>query len=99
MAKATTGKTAKKATTARARKPAARPRASKSTKPSGPSWESRFWTANYPPGVPVTHDYPEVPLTRFLDDAARQFPNAPAMDFMGTRWTYAELKQLVDKFA
>ena len=56
-----------------------------------PSWESRFWTANYPPGVPATHDYPDVPLTRFLDDSARQFPKAPALDFMGNRWTYAEL--------
>ena len=97
MAKATTGKTAKKTAT---RKPAAKPRARKAAaKPEGPSWESRFWTANYPPGVPSTHEYPEVPITRFLDDAARQFPNAPALDFMGNRWTYKELKELVDRFA
>ncbi|HJR19883.1 MAG TPA: long-chain fatty acid--CoA ligase [Actinomycetota bacterium] len=99
MAKATTGKTPKKAA---ARKPAAkaRPRARKTAAaPPGPSLESRFWTANYPPGVPATHDYPDVPLTRFLDDAARQFPNAPALDFMGNRWTYRELKELVDRFA
>ena len=99
MAKATTGK---KATAPRTRKPAAKPRASKKAKGEsamGPSWESRFWTANYPPGVPATHDYPEVPLTRFLDDSARQFPNAPALDFMGNRWSYAQLKQMVDKCA
>ena len=97
MAKATTGKTARKPA---ARKTAAKPRARKTAaKASGPSWESRFWTANYPPGVPTTHDYPEVPLTRFLDDAARQFPSAPALDFMGNRWVYRELKELVDRFA
>ena len=97
MAKATTGKTTKKAP---GRKPAAKPRARRTPpKPTGPSWESRFWTANYPPGVPATHDYPAVPLTRFLDDSAKQFPNAPAMDFMGNRWTYAELKELVDRTA
>ncbi len=103
MPRATARKTAtKKAAPPRARKtaakPAAKPRASRA-KPSGPSWESRFWTVNYPPGVPATHDYPEVPLTRFLDDAAKQFPNAPAMDFMGNRWNYADLKLLVDRFA
>ena len=98
--RATTKKTAaKKAPATRARKSAAKPRAAKTAKPSGPSWESRFWTASYPPGVPATHDYPEVPLTRFLDDAARQFPKAPAVDFMGNRWTYSDLRDLVDKCA
>src|SRR5213593_3677161 len=105
------GTTKKSAPRTSERKPAARrrtgatprraaPRAPRRTAPAtGPSWESRFWTANYPPGVPATFDYPVVPLTQFLDDAARMFPNSPAMDFMGNRWTYGELKQKVDAFA
>ena len=62
-------------------------------------WASRLWTENYPPGVPTTYDYPVVPVTAFLDDAARNFPEAPALDFMGNRLNYSELKQEVDRFA
>ena len=98
--------------TARARKPvaksAARPRKTgatartvRSTRGSAAAqeWASRFWTANYPPGVPQTYDYPVVPVTQFLDDSARNYPNAPALDFMGNRLTFAQLKQQVDRFA
>ena len=98
-----------KTTASRARKPvaksAARPRKtaaatrSKSGSAAAQEWASRFWTANYPPGVPETYDYPVVPVTQFLDDAARNYANAPALDFMGNRLTFAQLKQQVDRFA
>ena len=88
----------KAATRTRASKPDSKPPARRPAV-TGPSWGDRFWTANYPPGVPATHDYPAMPLTQLLDDAARSFPKAPSMDFMGNRWTYAELKQNVDAFA
>ena len=92
---------AKRAPAKRARTAGTRPSASRAKRATttGPSWESRFWTANYPPGVPATHDYPVVPLTAFLDDSARNFPNAPALDFMGNVFTYAEAKKSVDRFA
>jgi len=111
MPKAIGSKSAK-APASRARKPAPRAAARRrrtttpATKPkaarraaTAATWESRFWTENYPPGVPTTYDYPVVPLTAFLDDAARNYPNAPALDFMGNRTTYAELKKEVDRFA
>jgi long-chain acyl-CoA synthetase len=110
MPKSTPSKSAK-APASRARKTtakrapakrAASTRATRTTRkkaPSGPTWESRFWTANYPPGVPATYEYPEVPLTRLLDDSARDYPNAPALDFMGNVFTYSEAKKHVDRFA
>ncbi len=107
-----TGSKSTKAPASRARKPAAKrapakraasggtpKRRTRASAPSGPSWESRFWAANYPPGVPATHDYPVVPLTALLDDSARNFPNTPAIDFMGNVFTYAEAKKEVDRFA
>jgi long-chain acyl-CoA synthetase len=106
------GSKSEKTTSSRARKPAtraaARPRRTASAGTGAKkkrddvvtaTWESRFWTENYPPGVPKTYEYPVVPITAFLDDSARNYPNAPALDFMGNRTTYAEFKQQVDKLA
>lgn len=59
----------------------------------------RPWLAAYPPGVPVTYAYPDVPLTRLLDDAARDFPDVTATWFRGATLTWAELVDLVDRFA
>jgi long-chain acyl-CoA synthetase len=47
--------------------------------PPDPAVLERPWIANYPPGVPPTYDVPDVALTRFLDDAARDFPDRPAL--------------------
>src|SRR5437867_127735 len=99
------GSKSEKTTTSRARKPASRT-AARPRRTTGASakkkldaalaatWESRYWTETYPPGVPKTYDYPVVPLTAFLDDSARNYPNAPALDFIENRTTYAELKQM-----
>ena len=59
----------------------------------------RPWLASYPPGVPETYDYPLVPLTRFLDDAAQDFPHTEAVEFLGYSLTYRELRDQVDRFA
>jgi long-chain acyl-CoA synthetase len=106
MPKATGSKSAKTTPRKPATRSAARPRrtsaaSAKAKRDSAvaATWESRFWTENYPPGVPQTYDYPVVPLTAFLDDSARNYPNAPALDFMGNRTTYAQLKHEVDRFA
>jgi long-chain acyl-CoA synthetase len=59
----------------------------------------RPWIAHYPPGVPPTYRYPDVPLTRFLDDAARDFPHATATHFHGAELDYDTLSTLADRFA
>jgi long-chain acyl-CoA synthetase len=59
----------------------------------------RPWIASYPPGVPATYAYPLVPLTRLLDDAAQDFPDTPAVHFLGYELTYRELLDRVDRFA
>lgn len=59
----------------------------------------RPWVASYPPGVPPGYRFPDVPVTRFLDDAARDFPEQVALDHRGWTCTWAELRDRVDRFA
>jgi len=57
------------------------------------------WLKNYEDGVPHSLSYPDVPLTRFLDDAADRFPNATAMIFGGKGFSYQELRAMVNSLA
>jgi long-chain acyl-CoA synthetase len=66
---------------------------------TGPTYADRPWVASYPAGVPADFDFPMVPLTRLLDDAASSFPTRTALAFLGTTLTYRELKDAVDRFA
>ena len=73
-------------------------RASKSAPQQSP-YAERPWLASYPEGVPAEVDFPKVPLTRLLDDAASSFPTGTAIAFLGTTLTYRELQSSVDRFA
>lgn len=59
----------------------------------------RPWIAHYPPEVKPNLEYPRVPLTHFLEKSAKDFPQNPALDFMGKRITYAQLLQSSYQFA
>lgn len=59
----------------------------------------RPWRASYPPLVPESYPYPEVAFTRLLDDAAKDFPDSVAVDFLGKTLTYRRLADQVDRFA
>lgn len=54
---------------------------------------------NYAPGIPAEIAPVTEPLSRMLDDAARQFPDRIALDFMGATTTYAQLQAQVAKAA
>jgi long-chain acyl-CoA synthetase len=97
---------AKKAAPAKApaKKPAKAPAKAatprkRAPKPPAVRYADRPWLASYPPEVPGDYDFPEVPLTRLLDDAAASFPTTTALAFLGTKITYRELKDYVDRFA
>ena len=47
------------------------------------------WLDNYPPGVPEHVELPKASLAGLLDDAARDFPHAPALHFEGRTTSYA----------
>lgn len=48
------------------------------------------WLDDYPPGIPTTYDIPRVPLTRLVDDAARDYPDAEAI--CGADWVTASAR-------
>ncbi len=85
------------ATKAVAKKPPAKRAPGKAA--GGSPYAARPWVASYPEGVPADYDFPSIPLTRLLDDAASSFPTTTALAFLGTKVSYRELKEYVDRFA
>ena len=53
----------------------------------------------WPKGWPRSLNYPEIPVHAFLDQTANRAPNRIAIIFGGMELTYAELKELSDRFA
>jgi len=47
----------------------------------------------------MTGTIPTYPLYKIIDDAARDFPNNGAMDFLGKKFTWADMGAAVDAFA
>ena len=64
----------------------------------------RPWLGSYPADVPADHDFPSVPVTRLLDDAATAFPATIALatfavSSVGNRISYRALRDAVDRLA
>lgn len=57
------------------------------------------WLAKYPENVQWDAAIPEGPLFAILDEAVERFPGNEAMDFLGKRYTYAELGAAVARAA
>jgi long-chain acyl-CoA synthetase len=57
------------------------------------------WLDNYPPGVPEHVELPKASLAGLLEDAARDFPHAPALHFEGRTISYAQLDQQARRFS
>jgi len=52
---------------------------------------SQPWHAVYPPHLPQTADYPDLPLWGLLARAARTHPDRPALASGSQSWSYADL--------
>lgn len=61
--------------------------------------EKRPWHDWYDEGVPVSIDYPDVPLFHFLEDSARKYPDQPCTIFKGAEISYREMSKLTDTLA
>lgn len=57
------------------------------------------WYKFWPEGVPKAIEYPNISLGEALKESAREYPENAAIIYFGSRMTYSELDQLVDKFA
>ena len=54
---------------------------------------------SYPRGVPLSINYPEMPVTEFWRNSARKFPERPAVIYLGEKYDYAELWDQMESFA
>ena len=57
------------------------------------------WIKSYPAGVRWDLDITPMPVQQLLDDTAAKWPEQPALQFMGRRTSYRELKALADRAA
>ncbi|MFQ6075291.1 MAG: long-chain fatty acid--CoA ligase [Candidatus Bathyarchaeia archaeon] len=60
---------------------------------------SKVWLKSWPSGVPLSINYPEIPVFELLRNSARRYPNRVAIAFYGRRIRYKELDGLTDRFA
>lgn len=63
------------------------------------SYDQRPWLRHYGGALQPSLTYPEVPLFRFLEEAAADFPQRPAALFYGRALAYGELKDQMERFA
>jgi long-chain acyl-CoA synthetase len=61
--------------------------------------QARPWTAHYSPTVPATITVPERSLTWLLDEAAHTSSATIAIEYFGTRISYAQFSALATRFA
>lgn len=61
--------------------------------------EDRPWINHYDKGVPTHIDYPDVPLTYFLQESARKYPTKACTIFKGAKRSYPEIDRLTDRLA
>ncbi|UUT35258.1 long-chain-fatty-acid--CoA ligase [Microbacterium elymi] len=59
----------------------------------------RPWTASYPPGVPEDLEPVSGSLVDIVAASARDYPDAPALQFFGRETTYRELEEQIDRAA
>ncbi|WP_417562709.1 long-chain-fatty-acid--CoA ligase [Microbacterium sp.] len=59
----------------------------------------RPWTASYAAGVPLDLDPVEGSLVDIVAASARDYPDAPALQFFGRETTYRELAEQIDRAA
>ena len=57
------------------------------------------WLKSYPEAIDWAIDVPDRPVFDFLYDTCAQYGARPAFDFMGKKWTWAEIGALADRMA
>ncbi len=60
---------------------------------------SKVWLTHYDKGVPVSIDYPKIPLHQLLEDSARKFPDQACTIFKGARISYKKMDEITDKIS
>jgi long-chain acyl-CoA synthetase len=58
-----------------------------------------LWERSYPAGLDWSAPIPPRPLFALLEDAAKSYGDRPCIDFLGKRYTYAEIARSVKRVA
>ena len=61
--------------------------------------ESFPWLKSYPPGIDWGAEIAVKPMHQLMDDAVARFGDQPCIDFLGRRYSYAEVGRLVNRAA
>jgi long-chain acyl-CoA synthetase len=61
--------------------------------------ENKPWLGQYPPEIPGTLTYEDIPLQEYLRRSARDYAEKPAIHFMGKEMSFTELFEASCKFA
>ncbi len=57
------------------------------------------WLKSYPKSIKWDIEIPDNPLWSLMDDAVKNAADRPCIDFLGKKFTYSEIGDLVDKMA
>lgn len=57
------------------------------------------WLKSYPPEIAWQAEFPDRPLWQLLRDSIARFPDRPCLDFLGKRWSYRAVGNLVSRAA
>jgi long-chain acyl-CoA synthetase len=61
--------------------------------------EEKLWHKSYAPGVNPSLNFEKTTVSEALTRSAKDFPNNPALNYMGKIITYAQLEKFVNAFA
>ncbi len=62
-------------------------------------YAAKPWLSHYDEDVPKSIDYPEMNITEFLDNSAKEFGGRTAIWFLKNKISYKKLKDLTDRLA
>ncbi len=57
------------------------------------------WLSAYPPGLSWEFKPPAKAVHQLFEHSAAQYPQRPCIDFMGSKFSYAEIQALINRFA
>jgi len=63
------------------------------------AYAAKPWLKHYPEDVPETVDVPTLSVPDLFDQVAEKFGNKTALIFYGKKISYANLKEMIDRFA
>jgi long-chain acyl-CoA synthetase len=61
--------------------------------------EQHSWLTHYPENIAWDQSFAPIPMHQLFEDAATRYADRPCLDFMGLRYSYAEVLALVNRAA